>query len=47
MEYLAALKQYGDYPDPPAFPHCQWSWMVGATLDQAFQKMTSRPGTAS
>src|SRR4051795_6558622 len=38
--YLAALKQYGDYPDPPAFPHCQWSWMVGATLDQAFQKMT-------
>src|SRR3954462_700940 len=36
---LAALKQYGDYPDPPAFPHCQWSWMVGATLDQAFQKM--------
>src|SRR4051812_1656501 len=38
--YLAALKQYGDSPDPPAFPHCQWSWMVGATLDQAFQKMT-------
>ena len=38
--YLAALKQYGDYPNPPAFPHCQWSWMVGATLDQAFQKMT-------
>src|SRR3954467_7821721 len=40
VEYLAALKQYGDYPDPPAFPHCQWSWMVGATLDQVFQKMT-------
>src|SRR3954466_14206040 len=39
VEYLAALKQYGDYPDPPAFPHCQWSWMVGATLDQAFQDM--------
>jgi ABC-type branched-subunit amino acid transport system substrate-binding protein len=39
--YLAALKQYGDYPDAPAFPHCQWSWMVGATLDQAFQKMTA------
>jgi branched-chain amino acid transport system substrate-binding protein len=39
VEYLAALKQYGDYPDPPAFPHCQWSWMVGATLDQAFQAM--------
>ncbi len=39
--YLSALKQYGAYPDPPAFPHCQWSWMVGATLDQAFQKMTA------
>ena len=37
--YLSALKQYGDYPDPPAFPHCQWSWMVGATLEQAFQNM--------
>ena len=23
--YLSALAQYGDYPDPPAFPHCQWS----------------------
>lgn len=41
VEYLAALKKYGDYQDPPAFPHCQWSWMVGATLDQAFQKMTA------
>jgi len=40
VEYLAALKQYGDYQDPPAFPHCQWSWMVGATLEQAFKKMT-------
>jgi branched-chain amino acid transport system substrate-binding protein len=38
--YLAALKQYGNYPDPPAFPHCQWSWMVGATLEQAFAEMT-------
>jgi ABC-type branched-subunit amino acid transport system substrate-binding protein len=40
VEYLAALKQYGNYPDPPAFPHCQWSWMVGATLEQAFAEMT-------
>ena len=39
VEYLAALKQYGNYPDPPAFPHCQWSWMVGATLEQAFMNM--------
>ncbi|MGY1802584.1 ABC transporter substrate-binding protein [Blastococcus sp. SYSU D00922] len=39
VEYLGALKEYGNYPDPPAFPHCQWSWMVGATLEQAFQNM--------
>ncbi|MGY1652622.1 ABC transporter substrate-binding protein [Geodermatophilus sp. SYSU D01119] len=37
--YLAALPQYGNYPEPPAFPHCQWSWMVGATLEQAFTQM--------
>lgn len=41
QRYLSDLKQYGNYPDPPAFPHCQWSYMVGATLDQAFQKMTA------
>ncbi|RKT35527.1 ABC-type branched-subunit amino acid transport system substrate-binding protein [Microbacterium sp. AG1240] len=40
VEYLSALKEYGNYPDMPAFPHCQWSWMVGATLEQAFEKMT-------
>ena len=40
VEYLAALKEFGEYPDPPAFPHCQWSWMVGATLEQAFAEMT-------
>src|SRR3954453_12308408 len=39
VEYLATLKQYGDSPDPPAFPHCQWSWMVRATLEQAFHNM--------
>ena len=32
--YLSALAEYGNYPDPPAFPHCQWSWMIGATLEQ-------------
>ena len=37
--YLSALAEYGDYPEPPAFPHCQWSWMVGATLEQAFTEM--------
>jgi branched-chain amino acid transport system substrate-binding protein len=40
VEYLAALPEYGDYADPPAFPHCQWSWMIGATLEQAFAEMT-------
>ena len=40
VEYLAALKEHGNYQDPPAFPHCQWSWMVGATLEQAFAAMT-------
>ena len=39
VEYLAALKEHGNYPDPPAFPHCQWSWMIGATLEQAFMEM--------
>jgi len=38
--FLAGLKQYANYPDPPAFPHCVWSYQVGATLDQVFQKMT-------
>jgi len=46
VEYLAALKQYGNYPDPPAFPHCQWSWMVGAALEKAFQD-TKEPTRAS
>ncbi|WP_241245922.1 ABC transporter substrate-binding protein [Microbacterium sp. 4R-513] len=38
--FLEGLKQYADYPDTPAFPHCVWSYQVGATLDQVFQKMT-------
>jgi ABC-type branched-subunit amino acid transport system substrate-binding protein len=37
---LDGLKEYANYPDPPAFPHCVWSYQVGATLDQVFQKMT-------
>ncbi|MGX9899414.1 ABC transporter substrate-binding protein [Arthrobacter sp. SA17] len=40
VKFLADLKQYGNYPDMPAFPHCMWSYMVGATLDEAFKKMT-------
>ena len=37
VKFLSDLKQYGNYPDMPAFPHCMWSYMVGATLEQAFQ----------
>ena len=39
VKFLSDLKQYGNYPDMPAFPHCMWSYMVGATLEQAFQNM--------
>lgn len=39
-KFLSELKQYGSYPDMPAFPHCMWSYMVGATLEQAFKSMT-------
>jgi branched-chain amino acid transport system substrate-binding protein len=38
--FLSDLKQYADSAEPPAFPHCMWSYMVGATLEQAFEKMT-------
>ncbi|MEO3934907.1 ABC transporter substrate-binding protein [Micrococcaceae bacterium Sec7.4] len=40
VKFLSELKQYGNYPDMPAFPHCMWSYMVGATLEQAFKNMT-------
>jgi branched-chain amino acid transport system substrate-binding protein len=40
VKFLSELKQYGNYPDMPAFPHCMWSYMVGATLDEAFKNMT-------
>ena len=41
VKFLSDLKQYANYPDTPAFPHCMWSYMVGATLQQAFEKMTA------
>ncbi len=41
VKFLADLKQYGKYPDMPAFPHCMWSYMVGATLEQAFKSMNA------
>ncbi|MCX6502875.1 MAG: ABC transporter substrate-binding protein [Microbacterium sp.] len=40
QQFLDDLKQYADYPDTPAFPHCVWSYQVGATLQQVFEKMT-------
>lgn len=39
-KFLSDLKQYAGYKDTPAFPHCMWSYMAGATLQQAFEKMT-------
>lgn len=46
VQFLADLKQYANYPDVPAFPHCMWSYQVGATLEQAFTKMT-KPNRAN
>jgi branched-chain amino acid transport system substrate-binding protein len=40
VEFLANLKEYGDYPETPGFPHCSWSYMIGATLEEVFGKMT-------
>jgi ABC-type branched-subunit amino acid transport system substrate-binding protein len=40
VKFLSDLKQYANYQDMPAFPHCMWSYIAGATLEQAFQNMT-------
>jgi ABC-type branched-subunit amino acid transport system substrate-binding protein len=39
-QFLADLQQYAKYDGTPAFPHCVWSYIVGATLEQAFEKTT-------
>lgn len=40
QEFLGALETYsGDYTTSPDFPHCMWSYMVGATLEEAFSNM--------
>ncbi|GAA3653850.1 ABC transporter substrate-binding protein [Microbacterium marinilacus] len=40
VAFLAALEEFsGDYTTVPEFPHCMWSYIVGATLEQAFQNM--------
>ena len=38
--FLAAIDEYTNQEGVPAFPHCVWSWIAGATLEQAFTKMT-------
>lgn len=38
--FLEAIGEYSTQEGVPAFPHCVWSWIGAATLDQAFQKMT-------
>ena len=39
--FLSSLEEYSsDYTTTPDFPHCMWSYMIGATLDEAFQAMT-------
>ncbi|UUT36581.1 ABC transporter substrate-binding protein [Microbacterium elymi] len=39
-QFLSDLKTYAKYDGTPAFPHCVWSYISGATLEQAFGKMT-------
>ncbi len=38
--FLSNLAEYADFPDVPQFPHCVWSYQIGATLEQVFAKMT-------
>jgi ABC-type branched-subunit amino acid transport system substrate-binding protein len=41
VEFLGNLEQYAsDYTTTPDFPHCMWSYMVGATLEESFKNMT-------
>ncbi|MBP2437175.1 hypothetical protein [Microbacterium amylolyticum] len=37
----SALEEYsGAYSTTPDFPHCMWSYMIGAALEEAFTTMT-------
>ena len=38
--FLEAIAEYTNQEGVPAFPHCVWSWIAAATLEQAFAKMT-------
>ncbi|GGA69339.1 branched-chain amino acid ABC transporter substrate-binding protein [Pseudoclavibacter endophyticus] len=40
QEFLTNLEEHTDQAGVPQFPHCMWSYMIGATLEQAFQNMT-------
>jgi branched-chain amino acid transport system substrate-binding protein len=37
--FLDAIAEYTNQEGVPAFPHCVWSWIAAATLEQAFAKM--------
>jgi ABC-type branched-subunit amino acid transport system substrate-binding protein len=37
--FLDAIAEYTNQEGVPAFPHCVWSWIAAATLEQAFMKM--------
>ena len=37
--FLDAIAKYTNQEGVPAFPHCVWSWIAAATLEQAFTKM--------
>src|SRR5690606_5705621 len=37
--FMDALAEYTNQDGIPGFPHCVWSWIAAATMDQAFQKM--------
>lgn len=37
--FLEHLDTYTDQDGPPAFPHCMWSYMTGAALEQVFEQM--------
>jgi branched-chain amino acid transport system substrate-binding protein len=40
-QFLSDLTEYAGIDGPPQFPHCVWSYMIGATLEQVFGKMTT------
>lgn len=37
--FMAALGEYTNQDGVPGFPHCVWSWIGAATLEQAFMQM--------